>query len=101
MRRVLIFHSICLLTALACGAAPTPMGLVSRMGDKSVVLHWDNTLEPGVTGYNIYCSLSIGGPFVLLNTKGPLTTAGYCHLGEGVINGQTNFYRVTAITRNS
>jgi len=101
MTRVLIIHAICLLTALVSSAAPAPVGLVSRAGDRSVVLHWDNTLEPGLSAYNVYCSLTKGGPFVLLNTTGPLTSAGYCRLGKGVINGQTNFYQITAITRNS
>ncbi|MFZ0826546.1 MAG: glucoamylase family protein [Verrucomicrobiia bacterium] len=72
-----------------------PTGLVILSGDKSVILHWDPDAEINLSGYNVYRSLSGGGPFVLQNT-GLLTSPGFCDLN--VTNGQTYFYRVTAVT---
>jgi hypothetical protein len=100
MRRTLILQLIFLVATLvnASHAAQAPTGLVSRTGDQSVVLHWDS--EPGVTGYNIYRSLTNGGAFALLNTTGLVSTLGYADLSASVINGRTNYYQVTAVGTN-
>jgi hypothetical protein len=102
MRRILL----CLVLPLASlayrsSAVQTPTGLVSRTGDQSIVLHWDKSLEPDVSGYRVYRSLTNGGAFVLLNSTGLLTSPGYCDVSTAVINGQTNYYQVTAVSTNS
>ncbi len=84
-----------LQTALAI---QPPAGVVTRVGDQSVVLHWEANTEPDLAGYRVYRSLTNGGPFTLL-TSSLLTTRGYCDLS--VINGQTNYYQVTAVNSSS
>ncbi len=79
------------------GIAP-PTGLVIQSGDQSVILHWDPNSETNLAGYDVYRSLNSTGPFVAQNTN-LLTTLGYCDLN--VSNGQSYFYRVTALTTNS
>jgi hypothetical protein len=102
MRRILICLVLLLATlAYESSAVQTPTGLVSRTGDQSIVLHWDPSSEPDVSGYRVYRSLTNGGTFVLLNTTGLLTSRGYCDVSAAVINGQTNYYQVTAVNTNS
>ncbi len=98
MKRTLISQVLLLQvvfqTALAIQA---PSGLVSRAGDQSVVLHWDRNTEANLAGYRVYRSTTgDGGPFTLQNAT-LLTTPGFCDLTSKVINGQTNFYYVTAV----
>lgn len=78
-------------------AIEAPAGLVSRTGDRSIVLHWDRNNEPNLSGYRVYRSLSSDGPFVA-QSPNPVTSPGFCDLSVGVVNGQTNFYQVTALT---
>src|ERR1019366_4869579 len=99
MKRILIFQILLFLAATfqtALAIAP-PTGLVILSGDKSVVLHWDRNTEANLSGYKGYRSSSSGGPFVAQNST-LLTAPGFCDLSAGVINGQTNWYRVTAWT---
>jgi hypothetical protein len=79
-------------------AIEPPTGLVILSGDKSVILHWDPNSEANLSGYNVYRSLSSGGPFVKKNTS-VLTTLGFCDLN--VSDGQTYYYQVTALTTAS
>jgi hypothetical protein len=101
MKRTLIFQILFLAatfhTAIAIEA---PTGLVSRAGDQSIVLHWDRNTEANLSGYRVYRSLSSGGPFVA-QSPSLLTSPGFCDLSVGVVNGQTNFYQVTALTTTS
>jgi hypothetical protein len=99
MKRTLIFQ-ILILAASVCPVAAinTPTNLVSRLGDKSIVLHWDQSTDPTLAGYNVYRASSNAGPFTIQNTT-LLPSAGYCDLS--VTDGQTNFYRVTAVDTNS
>ena len=102
MRRILIWQWILLAVPFyQSGAVQTPTGLVSRTGDQSIVLHWDKSNESDVAGYNVYRSLTNGGAFVLLNLSGLVTSPGYCDLSAAVINGQTNYYYVTAVNTSS
>jgi len=102
MRRILFWLVLPLATlAYRSSAVQTPTGLVSRTGDQSIVLHWDKSLEPDVSGYRVYRSLTNGGTFVLLNSTGLLTSPGYCDVSTAVINGRTNYYQVTAVNTNS
>ena len=90
----IIIMAATLDTALAI---QSPTGLVIISGDKSVILHWDPNSESNLAGYKVYRSPNSGGPFVAQNSS-LLTTVGFCDLSIGVINGQTNFYQVTALT---
>jgi|GEM_PF-463085 len=81
-------------------SAPTntsvpPTNLVILSGDQSVILHWDPETATNLAGYNVYRSLSSGGPFVAQNSS-LLTTPGFCDLN--VSDGQTYYYQVTAVT---
>ena len=102
MKRILILLlPSYLAVALVSSGVEPPVELVSRVGDQSVVLHWAGREQPGLKGFNVYRSISPGVPFSLLNTSGPITSAGYCDLDANVINGRTNYYQVTAVTTNS
>jgi hypothetical protein len=102
MRRILICLVLLLATlAYQSSALQPPTGLVSRTGDQSIVLHWDQGNEPDISGYRVYRSLTNGGTFVLLNPTGLLASRGYCDVSAAVINGQTNYYQVTAVNSNS
>ncbi len=93
-----LFLPAALQTALAI---QTPTGLVSRTGDQSVILHWDNNSDVDLAGYRVYRSTTgIGGPFSLV-TSSLLTSPGYCDISGAVVNGQTNFYYVTAVSTSS
>ena len=101
MRRFLTCQWLFLICLSRAGAVQTPTGLVSRAGDKSIVLHWDKSSESDVSGYNVYRSLTNGAPFVLLNTTGLVTSPGYCDVSPAVVNGQTNYYQVTAVSTSA
>lgn len=101
MRRILVCPLLLLLGIYPSPAVQAPGGLVSRAGDRSVVLHWDSSGGPGVAGYNIYRSLTGNGGFVLLNTTGLVISPGYCDVSPTVMNGQTNYYQVTAVSTNA
>lgn len=75
-----------------------PLGVVTRAGDQSVVLHWDRSPETGVAGYNVYRAPAANGPFSLA-TAAPVTSQGFADLS--VTNGQTNFYFVRAVNLNN
>src|ERR1035437_9545279 len=101
MKRTLIFQILFLAASLHTAVAiEAPTGLVSRAGDQSIVLHWDRNSEANLSGYRVYRSLSSGGPFVA-QSPSLLTAQGFCDLSVGVVNGQTNFYQVTALTTTS
>jgi hypothetical protein len=74
-----------------------PTGLVSRSGDRSVVLHWDRNTDANLGSYRVYRSLNSGGPFVAQGS--PLIAPGFCDLG--VTDGTTYYYQVTALTTSS
>jgi hypothetical protein len=96
MKRIPFFQILFLAaTFRAALAIEAPTGLVSRTGDRSIVLHWDRNNEPNLSGYRVYRSLSNGGPFVAQSPT-LVTSPGFCDLS--VANGQTNFYQVTALT---
>jgi hypothetical protein len=78
-------------------AISTPTGFVNRIGDQSIVLHWDKLADPTLSGYRVYRALSSGGPFTQIG--GLLTVPGYCDLF--VNNGQTYYYQLTAVATNS
>ena len=98
MKRTLVFQILFMaVTFRTAVAVEAPRGLVSRTGDRSIVLHWDKNSESNLSGYRVYRSLSSGGPFVA-QSPSLVTSPGFCDLSVSVINGQTNFYQVTALT---
>ena len=99
MRQTFLFQILLLAAAFQTTAAvEAPTGLSGQAGDQSVVLHWDRNSEVDLAGYRVYRALSSSGPFVLQN-QSLLTAPGFCDLN--VVNGQTNFYQVTALTTTS
>ena len=100
MNRTLFFQILLLPAAFQMGLAiQAPTALVSRTGDQSIVLHWDRNTEANLAGYRVYRSIT-NGPFVL-QTSSLLTAPGFCDLNNKVINGNTNFYYVTAVDTSS
>lgn len=98
MKRTLFFQILLLAAAFGTAfAINPPTGLVILAGDKSVILHWNPNGDANLSGYKVYRSASSGGPFTAQNTS-LLTSPGFCDLSVGVVNGQTNFYQVTALT---
>ena len=96
MRRVHLILSLSLCNFVyGLYAINAPVGVVSRTGDQSVVLHWERNTEPNLAGYRVYRSSNSNGPFTLQNTT-LLNVPGFCDLA--VINGQTNYYQVKAVT---
>ena len=102
MKRTLVLQILLLAAASTFAfAIPAPTGVISLAGDQSVVLHWDRSADASLAGYRAYRSTTgTGGPFSLLNSS-LLTGPGYCDLSSEVVNGQTNFYYVTAVDTNS
>jgi len=102
MRHILICQIILLASLVyRARAVDAPIGLVSRTGDQSIVLHWDNSTDADVSGYKVYRALTNGGPFAVLNPAALVTSAGYCDTSAKVINGHTNYYYVTAVAKTS
>jgi hypothetical protein len=102
MKRTLLLQCLLLPVAVQFAVAiQAPTGLVSVAGDQSVVLHWDPSMDSSLAGYRVYRSTTgAAGPFSLQNTS-LLTAPGFCDLSSKVINGQTNFYYLTAVDSNS
>jgi hypothetical protein len=104
MKRFALLQLLLLSSAAPLAfAISSPQNLVSLTGDKSVILHWDRNSEANLAGYRAYRSTTgVGGPFTLLNTSSLLTGPGYCDINTSkVVNGQTNFYYVTAVDSSS
>jgi hypothetical protein len=59
----------------------------------TVELSWVGAAT-GVTGFNAYCSVVSGGPYLKMNTN-PVTTANYTD--SSVQSGHTDYYVVTAL----
>jgi hypothetical protein len=101
MRRVLICQFVVAVLSCRTSAVQAPVGFVSRTGDHSIVLHWDKSSDPGVSGYHIYRALSEPGEFVLLNPAALVDSPGYCDFSAEVVNRRTNYYYITAVTKDS
>jgi hypothetical protein len=101
MKRNLSFPALILILISCKGLAiQAPTGLVSRMGDQSIVLHWDRNMETNFAGYRVYRSTTNNAGFMLLNSA-LLTSPGYCDVSASVANGKTNFYQVTAVSSSA
>ncbi|HEY3853105.1 MAG TPA: glucoamylase family protein [Verrucomicrobiae bacterium] len=77
-------------------AVDTPTNIVTRVGDKSVVLHWDQNTDTNLAGYRVYRSSRANGAFSLQDSK-LLTSAGFCDLTA--VNGRTNFYEIAVVDK--
>src|SRR6266436_290695 len=98
MNRTLVLCLLPLVFAVqSLFAINPPTGLVSRSGDRSVVLHWDRNSDADLASYRVYRSLNSGGPFVAQGAA--LIAPGFCDVS--VNNSQTYYYQVTALTTNS
>jgi len=95
------------IVALFCGAvvpvfgassnAPVPSPparLVTRIGDQSIILHWDEPGEPGLAGYLVYRSTNPSGGFTTI-TPSAVPNRNFADLT--VTNGQTFHYFVRAL----
>jgi hypothetical protein len=99
MTRTVALHILVLTaTVQTVAAINTPTNLVSVPGDGCIVVHWDQSADPALGGYNVYRASSASGPFTIQNTS-LLTSAGYCDLHA--TDGLTNYYQVTAVDTNA
>jgi len=73
-----------------------PSAVVTRSGDRSLVLHWDRNSETNLAGYRVFRGANAEGPFVLQNPSKLLINPGFCDLS--VTNGGKYFYQVAAVT---
>ena len=76
-------------------AAPT--GLTATGGDSTVSLDWNDNAEPDLASYNVKRATSPGGPYSTIAT-GVATSA---HVDNGVSNGNTYYYVVSAVDTSS
>src|SRR5215510_9323377 len=93
------FTGICfvafLFSAARVGLAiEPPTGLVSRAGDRSIVLHWDRNTETNFSLYRVYRALDTNGPFLPVSFRVP-NAPSFCDLN--VTNSTTYYYQVTTL----
>jgi len=80
------------------GSAPaTPIDVVTRAGDRSVVLHWRRHSEANLAGYRVYRSSNANGPFAVLD---PVPVQSPSFADFAVTNGQNYFYSVRALNES-
>jgi hypothetical protein len=72
-----------------------PSGLVTRAGDRSIVLHWDLNPGPAIIGYQIDRASSATGPFIRL-TREPLAVSSFVDFTA--TNDGTCYYTVRAVS---
>jgi fibronectin type 3 domain-containing protein len=77
-------------------AAPT--GLVRSIASQTVYLGWNSNSEADMQGYNVYRSLTSGGPYTKINS-GLVGTTNYTD--TSVTNETAYFYVVTAVDLGS
>jgi hypothetical protein len=76
-------------------AMAVPTGLVERVGDRSVILHWDPVVVSDLAGYRVYRASSPSEPFEPRSVTVPTN-----HFVDfEVQNGSTYRYRVRAVQR--
>jgi fibronectin type 3 domain-containing protein len=75
-----------------------PQNLTATAGDREIFLDWDdNSLvtDPDLDGYDVYVSLSSGGPFDTKVNTSLVTTSAYT--ATNLTNGTTYYYVVKAV----
>ncbi len=70
-----------------------PTGLVATGGDTQVSLDWDDNNGPELAGYNIYRSITQGGPYTQIAASVPQSN----YTDMAVENGTTYYYVVEAV----
>jgi fibronectin type 3 domain-containing protein len=75
-------------------AQTAPRNVVTRSGDRSVVLHWDRVTDPDVARYRVYRAPDPGGTFEKV-TESVLSRSGFADLQ--VTNGTTYHYVVRTV----
>ncbi len=83
------------LAQLTASAVNTPSGVVTRAGDRSIVLHWNRNSETNLAGYRVYRAAATNGPYSLQSTNKLLTSPGFADLK--VANSTPYFYQITAV----
>jgi YVTN family beta-propeller protein len=73
---------------------PAPTNLAATPGNYQVALSWSPST--GAEGYNLYRSTTSGGPYTLIETSGGTTYTD----GNGLVDGTTYYYVVTAANGN-
>jgi fibronectin type 3 domain-containing protein len=73
---------------------PAPTGLAATPGNYQVALSWSPSA--GATSYNVYRSTTSGGPYTLIEGIGGTAYTD----GNGLLDGTTYYYVVTATNRN-
>ncbi|MCE5186096.1 MAG: AbfB domain-containing protein [Planctomycetaceae bacterium] len=68
-----------------------PKALTARSGIDHVTINWDDNIERDLSSYNVYRSLSSGGPYTLIQN---VVASEY--LDNTVDNGTTYYYTVSA-----
>src|SRR5919198_2277365 len=81
------------LATSADAALVGPMGLVPRVGDRSVILHWDPLVDARLAGYRVYRAPLATGPFAPYSALLPTNH----FVDVAVDNGATYQYRVRAV----
>ena len=71
-----------------------PTGLSASPGSTQIALDWTDNTEPDLAGYNVYRSLTTGGPYTQVN---PSLVVASTYLDTGLTNGTPYFYVVTAL----
>ena len=72
---------------------PAPQGLIADIVGQEIFLAWDDVAD--VDGYNVYRSLTSGGPYDLQNTGGLLATPEY--IDSDVVENVSYYYVVTSM----
>lgn len=75
--------------------AKFPIGVAGRPGNQSAQLQWQPV--PGATAYQVRFSVINGGPFLTVAAQ----TAATNYLVNGLTNGQTYYFAVTAVMAGS
>jgi hypothetical protein len=80
-------------TKIEDAAMAVPTGLVQRVGDRSIILHWDPVVDSRLAGYHVYRISSETGP----SEQHRVTLATNHFVDFEVENGSTYRYRVRAV----
>ena len=78
----------------ALAAPATPTNSVATAGDRQVVLDWDDNTEADLEGYNVYRSITQGGPYSAVN---PSLVTSSAFTDTAVTAGIAYFYVITAV----
>ncbi len=76
------------------GGSVTGGGSLTAPPSHSVSLSWTASSSLGILGYNVYRSLTSGGPYTKLNNT---LISGTTYVDSAVVAGQTYYYVATAV----